>query len=60
MDGGILNEEKNEIKQNIKLTEHEDQAEIEIDQQINTLASVGATFSTISNISTIDFDFPMI
>ena len=40
MDGGILNEEKNEINQNIKLTEHEDQAEIEIDQQINTLASV--------------------
>jgi hypothetical protein len=40
MDSGILDKEKNEIEQNINSTENVDQAEIEIDQQINTLASV--------------------
>lgn len=40
MDSGILNKEKNEIEQNINSTENVDQAEVDIDQQINTLASV--------------------
>lgn len=40
MESGTLIKEKNEIEQNTKSIEKEDQAELEIDEQINTLASV--------------------
>jgi hypothetical protein len=40
MDSGKIDKEKNELEENIKQTENEDQAELEIDEQINILASV--------------------
>jgi hypothetical protein len=40
MDSGKITKEKNELEESIKQTEDENQAELEIDEQINILAFV--------------------